>query len=209
MQLNQAGWVNSGSIEPRSYVCGYCGNRVGPALGYTATWSQRGTGNNLGSTSIYICSACNQPTNFDLSGRQWPGVAYGQSVEHLPNDVRELYEEARRCMSVSAYTTAAMACRKLLLHVAVEKGAKANQKFVYYVNWLVNERLVPRGADEWLGHIKDQGNFANHEIPAVSEQDAEQVLALVQGLLTFVYEFPGRVRTAAPNVQATDDNAAS
>jgi Domain of unknown function (DUF4145) len=146
-----------------------------------------------GSVFIYICSSCRQPTYFDSAARQWPGVSFGAAVAGLPVDVGRLYAEARQCMSVSAYTAAAMAARKLLMNVAVEQGAEANKSFKYYVDWLVSYHVLPAGSAAWVDHIRDKGNEATHEIAIVSQQDAEQVVSFIEMLLKLVYEFPARV----------------
>ena len=52
-------WQNPlGPMEPRSYVCGYCGNRVGPNMGW---WTK----NTNPQARIYLCSFCGKPTFFD------------------------------------------------------------------------------------------------------------------------------------------------
>lgn len=110
------------NYDVRSYECGFCGNRVGPNQGWQAL--------NTPSVRILICSHCNQPTFLDEDGKQWPGATYGAPVGGLPEDVATIYDEARRCMSISAYNTAVIACRKLLMHIAVEKGAEGNKSFL-------------------------------------------------------------------------------
>ena len=86
-------------------------------------------------------------------------------------------------MSVSAYSTAVMACRKLLMHVAVEKGADKNKSFKHYVDWLVANHFVPPGGGGWVDQIRGRGNDANHEIDLVEQHEAEQVMSFVELLL--------------------------
>jgi hypothetical protein len=176
-------WHQITTIDPRSYVCGYCGDKVGPNVGY----------HDNAYCKIFICSSCKSPTYFDENGRQWPGVAFGAKVAALPNPVQGLYEEARRCMSVSAYTAAVMACRKLLMNIAVEKGAKEDQSFKHYVEWLVENHYVPPGSEALVEHIRSTGGGANHEIDLVSQAAAEEVMSFAELLLKFVYEFPARI----------------
>jgi hypothetical protein len=183
-------WQTIQSQDSVSYVCAYCGNRVGPNRG----WNTQ----TLPSVRILICSHCEQPTFFDEDANQWPGAMYGVPVQALPTDVETIYDEARRCMSVTAYNTAVMACRKLLMHLAVEKGAKENQNFKYYVNWLVENHFVPPGGEGWADHIRDKGNEANHEIVLIDQHSAEQVLSFVEMLLKFVYEMPARAGLTPP-----------
>jgi hypothetical protein len=129
------------------------------------------------------------------SGRE---LSFGAPVAALLKDVEELYDEARRCVSVSGYTTAVMACRKLLMHVAVEKGAKENQSFRQYIVWLVENHFVPPGGEGWADHIRGAGNDANHEIALIEQHAAEQVMSFVELLLKFVYEMPARVGMSTP-----------
>ncbi|HEX6026036.1 MAG TPA: DUF4145 domain-containing protein [Solirubrobacter sp.] len=126
-------------------------------------------------------------------------------MEALPVDVQAVYEEARRCMSVSAYTTAVMACRKLLMHIAVEKGAEPNKSFNHYVDWMVEHHYVPPGGSGWVDVIRDDANEVNHEIALMDQHRATQILSFVELLLKFIYEFPARVSggATAADVQAT------
>lgn len=83
-------WLSTGSLTPRTYVCGYCSDKVGPNQGFTAEHS------GPASTTyayILICSSCGQPTFFDLDDRQWPGVPFGAAVAALPPAVGAVYED--------------------------------------------------------------------------------------------------------------------
>jgi hypothetical protein len=95
-------------------------------------------------------------------------------------------------MSVAAYTTATMACRKLLMHISVERGADANKSFQHYVEWLSENHYIPPGGEGWVSQIRTVGNEANHEITLVSHEMAERILSFTEMLLRFVYEFPAR-----------------
>lgn len=194
-------WTNAVTVIPKQYTCGYCNTLVGPNQGYTGTAHE--PGRNVVVT-VYICSRCNCPTFFDAGDTQWPGVAAGEAVGALPVDVAAVYDEARRCMSVSAYTTAVMACRKLLMHVAVEKGAEPNKSFKHYVDWMVENHYVPPGGAGWVDVIREDANEVNHQIVLMDQHRATQLLSFVELLLKFVYEFPARVAgsTAVPETQA-------
>jgi hypothetical protein len=79
---------------------------------------------------ISICPHCNEPTYLSADGRQVPGPAFGGTVAHISSeDVSALYDEARNCMKVNAFTAAVMCCRKLLMHIAVSEGAEENKSF--------------------------------------------------------------------------------
>jgi hypothetical protein len=119
-------------------------------------------------------------------------------VKHLPADVSGVYEEARRGMAIAAYTSVALCCRKILMNVAVKKGAPVGKTFVEYINFLDEQNHIPRDGKEWLDHIRIKGNDATHEIPQISKSDAEEVLAFAEMLLKLAFEFPERIKSKKP-----------
>jgi hypothetical protein len=178
-----------GPMEPRSYVCGYCDHHVGSDRGWwTKTPNQ---------ARIYLCSYCSRPTFFDFNQQQYPGPACGNDVGSVPKDVGALYAEARFCATVNSFTSAVLTCRKLLMHIAVEKGAPLNKSFMEYVEYLAVKGYVPPGGEGWVHHIRKKGNEANHEISVMSSADATDLITFSEMLLKFVYEFPAKVKPPA------------
>jgi hypothetical protein len=112
---------------------------------------------------------------------------------HLPPVVASLYDEARNVLAANAPTSATLALRKLLMHIAVEKGAPVGQTFQQYVTYFETQHLVPVGAKDWIDHIRQKGNEANHEIVTISGPDAEELLIFSEMLLKLTYEFPNRL----------------
>jgi hypothetical protein len=142
---------------------------------------------------IYICP-CGGPTLFDkLSDLQIPSPAFGDTVADVPEEIGKLYEEARRCTSAYAYTSAVLACRKLLMHIAVQKGAPEGKRFVEYVEYLSTKGYVPPDGKGWVDHIRTKGNEATHEIVLMGNEDAQDLINFTEMLLKFIYEFPARV----------------
>jgi hypothetical protein len=170
-------WNNASPYPSKSYTCGYCGEPLASQLGFSGS-----------SGSIYICHFCEKPTYFDIEGRQSPGVPYGDDVADISDaSVKDLYEEARRCTSGNAYTAAVLSCRKLLMHIAVAKGAKAGKNFIEYVDYLADNHYVPPNSRDWVDHIRKKGNEANHEIVIMKPEDAEELLLFIAMLLKFIY----------------------
>lgn len=184
--MRQIAWANNIAISGKSYVCGFCGALVGPSQGYTSKVSDGQV------TAIYICPHCYKPTFFN-GHEQTPAPVYGDDVPRVPPKVSSLYDEARRCMSVSAHTAAVLVCRKLLMHIAVEKNAPERKSFIEYVEYLYDKGYVPPDGKEWVDHIRKRGNEANHEIADVPREHAEDLISFSEMLLRFVYEFPGRI----------------
>ncbi len=193
MERLTGAWVNMVGFPPREFDCGYCGRRVASDRGYvfqTPTGTQSGL--------LCICPNCNRPSFFG-DGAQIPGVPFGSPVASLPKEVEALYEEARKCAAAGAPTSAVMAARKLLMHIAVDKHAPAGQSFLDYVDYLAGKGFVPPDGKDWVDHIRAKGNEANHEIRMMAKEDAEELISFAEMLLKFIYEFPSRVpRKAKP-----------
>ncbi len=183
-------WSQQQKIPSRTFICGFCGYSVASIVGYFADPIQ------LNQAFIHICPHCEKPSFFHR-GRQVPGIAPGNEIAHLPKDIDTLYREARNSVSVGAYTASVLACRKLLMNIAVAQGAKAGETFLTYVDHLAETGYVPPNGRGWVDHIRKKGNEANHEIKLMVQADAEELIAFTEMLLKFIYEFPNRVPTPA------------
>jgi len=176
-------WIGITNISSREYICPYCSNKVASAVGYYKKGPP--------ASYIYICPHCDTPTYFEHSRFQYPDSPYGNSFKHIDSeDINGLYEEARRCISVNAFTASVMLCRKIIMNVAVHHDAKENLKFKCYVDFLYNQNIIPKNSKNWVDFIRKTGNEANHEIPLVSKEDATYVFEFTAYLLEMVYEKP-------------------
>jgi hypothetical protein len=183
-------WINVQGIATKSYKCGHCGSSLASEKGYYAS-----EGSSVRSSivaSIYICHKCNKPTFFDKNGDQTPGILIGNQVKHIPDqDIEKLFYEARICFSIGAYTSSVMCCRKLLMTISVNQGAKEGKGFVDYVNYLNDNNYIPPNGKEWVDSIRKLGNEANHKIEFKSKEDAMRIATFTEMLLRFIYELPG------------------
>lgn len=190
-------WQQAYDLVPISFVCGHCGESTGAHRGYR---THNGASGSI-ALMAYICGHCQKLTLIDqVSGRRSPGPRFGRTIAGLPDDIEGLYEQARDCFTVSAFTAVAMLCRKLLMNTAVAKGANEGEHFVSYVQYLKDKAYIAPDAEPWVKHIKDKGNEANHEIRAVDEADAKRLMALTQQLLISVYELPAILNPPAEAV---------
>ncbi len=133
-----------------------------------------------------ICPHCEKPTFFGI-GFQVPEVAPGNEISYLPESVDQLYKEARNCVSVQAYTSSVLSCRKLLMNVAVSQGADAGKSFFHYVEYLAENGFVPPNGRGWIDHIQKRGNETTHEIIVMSKENAEELISFVEMLLKFLH----------------------
>jgi hypothetical protein len=197
-------WQQVSALARKQYICGHpgCGSLVGPDRGYYAANVPANPRTAQPSeVAVYLCSYCEQPTYF-FDERQVPGAPYGNAVEGLPDDVGSLYQQARDAFAVEAYTSSVLTCRKLLMNVAVSQGAREGETFIGYVQYLADSGYVPPHGQGWVDHIRQRGNEANHEIRLMTKGDAEELIAFVEMLLKFIYEFPARVPGATGGAAA-------
>ena len=152
-------WDNLGGLPSTGYTCGYCGTSLASDKG----WAGRGGRDGPHVGFIYICHSCTQPTfiNRDTHS-QTPPVTFGNPVIDIPDKkIESLYFEARRSTGAKAYTGAVLCCRKILMHIAVSKGAKEGENFWFYVEYLANKHYIPPDAKDWVDHIRKKGNETN------------------------------------------------
>lgn len=174
--------------DAMTWNCGFCGERVSATLAFQT--SDKDPGQRY---KIRICPHCDRPSFFDGERHRVPTARFGDSVDGLPSDVATLYDEARRAVGVGAHTAAVLCCRKILMHVATEKGAPEGKSFLSYVEHLDDGHHIPTGAKAWVDYIRKKGNEANHEIVMMTKADAEGLVFFVQTLLRNVYELPSKV----------------
>ena len=180
------------NLGVKKFHCGFCCAIVASHTGADA----------INTNWIRICPHCLHPTYcLGEEGEQYPGVAFGNPVENLPDDISNLYEEARACCSGSSYTAAVLVLRKLLMNIAVQKGASENLKFIEYVKHLSDNGYVPPDGKSWVDHIRQKGNEATHEIQLMDKKDAEDLILFSEMLLKFIYEFPSLISQPGASVE--------
>lgn len=184
-------WSGQQGLPNQSFICGFCSTKVSSARGYKLGLHDDGSGQQAG--GIYLCPNCGGPVFFAPDGKRYPSPPLGNAVQHVPTELNALYEEARRCSSQTCYTAAVLCCRKMLMNIAVQQGAAEGIKFIEYVNYLSENGFIPPNGKHWVDHIRKKGNEATHEIALMTEQDARELIAFIEMLLRFIYEFPSMV----------------
>lgn len=179
-------WTNIKAVASECFECGYCSNRVASDRGYEAHLGASGKAVGY----IRICPHCSGPTFFYLVGQCVPASLPGSSVNKLPQDILDLYQEARIAAAAGAFTASVMASRKLLMHIAVAEGAPENQSFQRYVEYLNEKGFIPPRGKSWIDQVRKRGNEANHEIIIMERGDAISLITFLEMLLRFIYEFP-------------------
>jgi DNA-directed RNA polymerase subunit RPC12/RpoP len=171
-----------------TYVCGICGTKVGGAV--VALAGDSGTEPIV---RWVRCTSCNRGSVVNVGPATdsvviSPPVRAGASVEGLPRGVNEAFEEARTTLGVGAYTSCELMCRKILMNVAVDKGASPGGTFAGYLDHLGGQGYVTPPMKSWVDVIRKNGNIATHELPGTDLDRAESTLGLTTQLLRVVYE---------------------
>jgi hypothetical protein len=179
-------WQSVTALPAKAFRCGHtgCGRDVASERGWRAANAAQGGW-------IHICPLCNRPSFFDPGlNIQLPAPPVGREVAGLPDDVERVYHEARAAHTAGAYTSAILTCRKLLMHIAVAKGAKAGDKFIAYTQYLVDNHWAPPGSEVWVEHWRATANEANHELVLKTQDEARELLTFVEHILINVFELP-------------------
>lgn len=182
-------WKNPQNLRALSYECGFCSNQVSSEKGLHSYDPNNGYVNSF----IYLCPSCDGPTFIAPNKEQFPSPIFGKEVSNVPDDLAQLYNEARRCTGHNCFTSSVLTCRKILMNIAVEQGANAGLRFIEYVNFLGDKGYIPPNGRHWVDHIRKKGNEATHEIELMDSTDAQELIIFVEMLLRFIYEFPNMV----------------
>jgi len=163
------------------FLCGHCGNK---GNGVVVSFYD-GTDPNV---RWVLCPTCIHGSVIDRDGITYPPAKFGVDLNGLTDDIQKAYDEARNCMSVKAYSACTLICRKILMHVAVDKGDTEGKNFTEYIDYLKSSGYLTRAMENWVGKIREGGNDATHKIPPASEEKAKNVLLFTIQLLRNVYE---------------------
>lgn len=187
-----------------NYTCAYCGSRTPGA----AVWAGRteirhpifGSGDR--EVKVFLCSSCGFPALLTPNGEIIPEALFGPWIEGLPAEVESAYSEARRCLSVAAYTGAELLCRKILMYVAVDKRAPEGKPFEFYLGHLSNEGYITPPMKKWTDLIRQHGNKATHKLESPGEDRAKSTLMFTAQLLRLVYEMDHEAERYSPAASA-------
>ena len=162
-----------------SFTCAHCSSKVSGAVVATADHNR---------IKWLQCPSCGNGSVHMREGFIYQSAQFGPDVQGLPNDVAEAFGESRRCMSVNAFTAAELLCRKILMHVAVDKGATEGDTFAAYLLFLETHGYVTPPMKEWVNLIRKHGNASTHKLASPDKSRAESTVMFTAELLRLVYE---------------------
>ena len=175
-------WKNTESENSFSFICWNCNNKVASDDGYK-------TYNENSRKRIYLCPHCNAPNIFDVAGKTPLSPLPGKEIKKLPENIKNVYDEVRKCMQSNSFTGAVMLMRKIIMNIAVHEGAEENLKFAQYVEFLCENGVVHKKSKNKAGSVKNLGNDANHKIENRTQEEAQNCFEFIELLLIANYEF--------------------
>jgi hypothetical protein len=169
------------SQQHHDYTCGFCNRDVSGIVvaEYNSTYTR---------VQWLICPSCEEGSVYSMRKGLNPRSSFGYEIEGLPDIVKKAYQEARDCFSVNAYIACEQLCRKILMYVAVEKGAEDNEAFSYYIRFIIDKGYITEPMKPWVELIKEHGGKATHLIEESSKERAESTLMCTAQLLKIIYE---------------------
>lgn len=192
---NYVEWKDLNRRRAHDFTCGNCNNLVSSEKGYlfqrkyySPTTKESSLITSRG--GIYICPSCKFPSCFDDDlDFQYPGPKVGENVLHLPKEIHDIYEEARSCYSIGAFTACVLLGRKILMNISVEDGAKEGESFAFYVGYLLEKHFITKKSELWVDKIRTSGNSANHSVEKKEEKDARNIINFLGMILKTNYEY--------------------
>lgn len=184
-------------IIHKSFECGYCGRFVvGNELidaAFSLPYSYAMTGKTIG---LFTCPSCQKPTFIDevFNNIQVPLPKKDNEFNNIPSKLNRVYQEVLDAYSVEAFTATTLLCRKLLMSMAVDLGAKENQTFAEYIKFL-DDGYIPRNYHKWVDRVIKINSQATHNLDINSKEEADMNLLFCKVVLLWDYEMPNRFKT--------------
>jgi len=177
------------------YVCGHCSRSVSGRV--TSVYQYDNVSTAI-AVRFLLCTSCGKGSVWIRPDIVIPGITPGDDLEGLPSEVNEAYEEARKCFSINAYTACELLCRKILMHIAVDKGAEEGKSFKEYIDYLEAEKYITPGIKGWADIIRQNGNKSTHKIEKPDEGRAKATFMFTMELLRIIYEMEHFAKEFAP-----------
>jgi hypothetical protein len=118
------------------------------------------------------------------------------SIKHLPGDVEQYYDDARRVLDAGVPDAAAVQLRRTLEAAAANFDVR-ERNLVSSIRKLIAEGFVTKQFGEALDHIREVGNLGAHATDQrVDEVTAQRVMSFTTLLLRNLFEVPGELNMA-------------
>jgi len=115
-----------------------------------------------------------------------------KSSEEIPEDIRQDFDEAKRCFSVDCYNASSIMTRKSIEKTLLEQGASKNKNLKEKIDELVSNQKLTKDIGDFAHTIRFVGNDGAHDDEKISQLDAKETLELAEQIFQSLYINPAR-----------------
>jgi len=129
----------------------------------------------------------------------WPVPGIGRRHDSIPDPVAERMDEAARCLAVRAWNASAVMMRNVLYTIIEDRGGDpSSSDLAAGIKKLVADGGLSPALGEWATHTRLTGNAGAHPdvFGDVTEEDALDLLRLIQQLIDAIYVMPANIAKA-------------
>ena len=135
----------------------------------------------------------------------YPGALPKSIGEGVPDFLREDLKEAYQCFAVGAYRATSVMARRALQSCCIDKGAKDSKNLQEQVDNLFEMHIITKDLKELAHTVRLIGNDSAHppkdltNDESISEEDANEILELLDGFVEVLYVVPYRTKKVQEN----------
>lgn len=121
---------------------------------------------------------------------------FGSKFKDIMNDtIKNLFDEAKKCYSINAYSASILCCRTLIINYANSKGAQDSVSFISGIDYLVENNYMPENRGDLIKNIKVREYPTKKEFKMSNKEEAEEIISFIDILLKFNSEFEVQSKT--------------
>lgn len=123
----------------------------------------------------------------------WPFTST-KSIDHVPDEITFILNEAKTCYSTNCFRASAVMARKSLEAITHDKG-ETSGNLASRIKNLANNGILDKTLYEWATEIRLIGNSGAHFdiMDHVEKTDAHQILIFIDELLKYLYIMPAEL----------------
>ena len=125
----------------------------------------------------------------------WPRTVGGKDFPDVPTHLAEAADEAHRCLSIDAFRAAVAMARAVVEATAKEQGVDSGN-LMEKIDKLAEAGVISDAMKDAAHEIRFAGNESAHgdlAAGSISEEDALDVVGLMDAILLRVYQEPAQV----------------
>lgn len=126
----------------------------------------------------------------------FPETSASNFHQAIPDKMREDFGEVRRCWYIGANKGVVVMCRRVMQHIALDKGA-TGRNLMEQINNMLVKGLITQSLHNAAQEVRYFGNFGAHprddNLDDISEDDAKIVMDIVNQFLVDLYIRPSEV----------------